>query len=157
MKETFASRMALAIKESGKTLQQVADLAGTSKGQVSQWQTVGKVQIENIKAHVLERICRVLNIRPRWLMYGELPMRPPTARVDPEMLKAVRLWDFYQNAAPATRRAIDLLLLPENQRRSLETFAPRAHLGIELLETYTANTDFGPHTRIDRLPENSYA
>jgi len=153
MKETFASRMAQAIRASGKTLQQVADLAGTSKGQVSQWQTIGKVQVENIKAHVLERICAVLNIRPRWLMYGELPMRPTESL----NFEAIRLWDCYQNAALATQQAVDLLLLPPNQRQSLEVLAPRAYLGIELLETYTANTDFDSYIRINELPENSYA
>jgi len=153
MKETFASRMALAVRASGKTLQQVADLAGTSKGQVSQWQTIGKVQVENIKAHVLERICAVLNIRPRWLMYGELPMRP-TERFN---FEAMRLWNCYQKAALATQQAVDLLLLPPNQRQLLEILAPRAHLGIELLETYTANTDFDSYIKINDLPENSYA
>jgi len=75
MKDTFASRMALAVRESRKTLQEIADLAGTSKGQVSQWQTEGRVQPEKIKAHVVENICAVLGIRPRWLLYGELPMQ----------------------------------------------------------------------------------
>lgn len=74
--ETFASRVALAVRESGKSLQAIADLAGTSKGQVSQWQTEGKVQVENVKAHVVESISTALNIRPRWLLYGEEPMRP---------------------------------------------------------------------------------
>ena len=76
MKDTFASRMALAIRESGKSLQEIAELAGTSKGQVSQWQTEGKVQAEMVKAHVVESICAVLLVRPRWLLYGESPMRP---------------------------------------------------------------------------------
>ena len=76
MKATFANRMALAVRESGKSLQEIATLAGTSKGQVSQWQTEGKVQAENVKAHVVESICNALGIRSRWLLYGELPMRP---------------------------------------------------------------------------------
>lgn len=75
MRETFAARMALAVRESGRSLQEIATLAGTTKGQVSQWQTEGKVQPENIKAHVVESICSVLAIRPRWLLYGEPPMR----------------------------------------------------------------------------------
>ena len=65
--------MAQAVSESNRSLQEIADLAGTSKGQVSQWQTEGKVQVENIKAHVVESICAVLGIRPRWLLYGEDP------------------------------------------------------------------------------------
>lgn len=73
MKDTFATRMGQAVSESGRSLQEIADLAGTSKGQVSQWQTEGKVQVENIKAHVVESICAVLGIRPRWLLYGEGP------------------------------------------------------------------------------------
>lgn len=83
MKETFASRMALAVRESGKSLQEIADSAGTTKGQVSQWQTEGKVQPENIKAHVVESISGVLAIRPRWLLYGEKPMRPPGTGATP--------------------------------------------------------------------------
>ncbi len=75
MRETFAARMALAVRESGRSLQEIATLAGTTKGQVSQWQTEGKVQPENIKAHVVESICAALAIRPRWLLYGEAPMR----------------------------------------------------------------------------------
>ncbi|KAG1242002.1 hypothetical protein G6F68_016407 [Rhizopus microsporus] len=75
MRDTFAARMALAVRESGRSLQEIATLAGTTKGQVSQWQTEGKVQPENIKAHVVESICSALAIRPRWLLYGELPMR----------------------------------------------------------------------------------
>jgi len=131
MDETFSTRMALAVKETGKTLQQLADLAGTSKGQVSQWQTKGKVQVENIKAHVLERVCETLNIRPRWLMYGELPMRPQKS----SNLKADALWDAYQKASTSTQAAVELLLLPEAQRQTIETLSPRASLGIELLET----------------------
>jgi len=70
--------MAMAVRDSGRSLQEIASLAGTTKGQVSQWQTEGKVQPENIKAHVVESICSVLAIRPRWLLYGELPMRGDT-------------------------------------------------------------------------------
>lgn len=76
MKTTFADRMTLAVKESGLALQAIADLAGTSKGQVSQWQTEGAVNSENVKADVLEKNCVALKIRPRWLLYGEPPMRP---------------------------------------------------------------------------------
>ena len=68
--------MAQAVSESNRSLQEIADLAGTSKGQVSQWQTEGKVQVENIKAHVVESISAVLGIRPRWLLYGEAPKHP---------------------------------------------------------------------------------
>lgn len=53
---TFAARMAMAVKETGKSLQAIADEAGTSKGQVSQWQTEGKVQPESVKADVAERM-----------------------------------------------------------------------------------------------------
>ncbi|WP_303638788.1 S24 family peptidase [Stenotrophomonas tuberculopleuritidis] len=79
MRDTFAARMALAVRESGRSLQEIATLAGTTKGQVSQWQTEGKVQPENIKAHVVESICSTLAVRPRWLLYGELPMRGEAA------------------------------------------------------------------------------
>lgn len=72
---TFATRVSIAITESGRTSQQIADMAGTSKGQVSQWRTEGKIQPEQVKADVLERISRTLQVRPRWLLYGELPMR----------------------------------------------------------------------------------
>jgi len=140
--------MSLAIKETGKTLQQIADLAGTSKGQVSQWQTVGKVQVENIKAHVLERVCEVLKIRPRWLMYGEQPMRP-TKNINE---KAAQLWDSYSNAPTATQAAVDLLLQPIDQRKTLEALAPRALLGIELLEEYTANPARFTHGTVHSLP-----
>lgn len=64
MKDTFATRMGQAVSESGRSLQEIADLTGTSKGQVSQWQTEGKVQVENIKAHVVESICAVLESAP---------------------------------------------------------------------------------------------
>jgi phage repressor protein C with HTH and peptisase S24 domain len=71
--------MAQAVRESGRSLQDIATDAGTTKGQVSQWQTEGKVQPENIKAHVVESICSALGIRPRWLLYGEAPMRGDAA------------------------------------------------------------------------------
>jgi len=148
MENTFAERMSLAIKEAGKTLQQIADLAGTSKGQVSQWQTAGKVQVENIKAHVLERVCEVLKIRPRWLMYGEQPMRPARNAGG----KAAQLWDTYSNAPVATQAAVDLLLQPISQRKMLENLAPRAFLGIELLEEYTANPARFTHGTVHSLP-----
>ena len=67
--------MALAVSESSMSVRKIAELAKTSPGQVSQWQTEGKVQAENVKADVLERICRVLGVRPRWMLYGEEPMR----------------------------------------------------------------------------------
>ncbi|MNM06966.1 Peptidase S24-like protein [compost metagenome] len=75
MKQTFANRVAQAVSESGLTVRQIAELAKTSPGQVSQWQTEGKVQPENIKADVLEKMSVTLGVRSRWLLYGELPMR----------------------------------------------------------------------------------
>lgn len=84
--------MTLAVKESGLSLQAIADQAGTSKGQVSQWQTEGAVNPDNVKADVLEKNCAALGVRPRWLLYDEQPMRPavqsqsPSLRPDPVML-----------------------------------------------------------------------
>ncbi|MFK3846637.1 XRE family transcriptional regulator [Stenotrophomonas sp. NPDC078853] len=75
MSMTFSQRMAAALAESQLTVRRLAELAKTSPGQVSQWQTEGKVQPENVKADVLERICAVLQVRPRWMLYGEDPMR----------------------------------------------------------------------------------
>lgn len=76
MTTTFASRVALAVSLSGMTVRQISQLAGTSPGQVSQWQTEGKVQAENIKADVLEKMSSTLGVRSRWLLYGEEPMHP---------------------------------------------------------------------------------
>ena len=82
--------MALAVRESGKSLQEIADIAGTSKGQVSQWQTEGKVQHEMVKAHVVESICAALLIRPRLLLYGEEPMRPDADDTPPAPSRCLR-------------------------------------------------------------------
>jgi transcriptional regulator with XRE-family HTH domain len=87
MTSTFAARMRLAADDSGLSAQQIAEAAGTTKGQVSQWRKDGSVQVENVKADVVERICQVLKVRPRWLLYNEPPMRWPTDNAQSQLAR----------------------------------------------------------------------
>ncbi len=119
MKQTIADRLAQALKESHFTSQmELAKAAGTSKGNISQWLTPNMVKPENVKADVLERICQALGIRPRWLLYGEAPVREPPRRARNTQDEA-DLQGLYNRASPATKAAVDLLLLPKAERDAL--------------------------------------
>lgn len=143
MPSTFAQRMAEAVRDSELSVRRIADLAKTSPGQVSQWQTEGRVKAENIKADVLERICQVLNIRPRWLLYNELPKRRPAGFTGDEREVCSTSGNYtsaplnaYWSAAPATRAAIDILLLPEPDRETVCRDFPHLVTGVSLMEEW---------------------
>lgn len=134
--------MAEAVADSKMSVRQIAGLAKTSPGQVSQWQTEGGVQAENVKADVLERICGALNIRTRWLLYNEPPKRPDYGTREPSPLYGAGTqhpgseWKAYMLAPEATRAAVDILLLPAEDREHVTKAFPHLVTGISLLEAW---------------------
>ncbi|TAA11270.1 hypothetical protein EA658_16535 [Pseudoxanthomonas winnipegensis] len=105
---TFAGRVSEAIKASGLNQSAVANAAGTTKGQVSQWATEGGVKSENIKADVLFRLCDALEVNPRWMLYGTPPMRSVQSQSerldDGSMAQGLELLYLLADARPEDRR-----------------------------------------------------
>lgn len=139
---TFSTRMADALAESGLSGRRLAQLARTTPGQVSQWLR-GQVKVENIKADVLERISQALGVRPRWLLYGELPkylsdpeVAEPASTYQIRSANAGTMWQAYLTAPTTTRAAVDILLLSPAVRNSLCREFPLLGAGMSLLEQW---------------------
>lgn len=72
--ETWNKRLARACEESGKSNNWLATQIGVSAPTFSAW--VGAATIkpaETIGAHRLFAICRLLGVRPEWVLFAELP------------------------------------------------------------------------------------
>jgi transcriptional regulator with XRE-family HTH domain len=66
-------RVAHAIEQSGKTLEQLAAAIGCSHAALSQWQT-GATNVLNIKAGLLQSFAEQTGTDVRWLLTGSGPM-----------------------------------------------------------------------------------
>ena len=76
---TFGGRLLKAINDSGRTREEVAEVAGhASTHQVSRWIN-GNGKPKDIE--VVEKVARVLGVTPGWLLWGvqepELPFQVP--------------------------------------------------------------------------------
>lgn len=89
--ETWNQRFARALAESEYNMNKLRLELGVSAPTVSGWAAAGGIKpIENISGENLLKVCRLLNVRPEWLLFREGPMRPPPARkLTPEMLAVV--------------------------------------------------------------------
>lgn len=79
--KTWNERIATAIAESDYRPQQIAKELGVSPPTVAAW--IGAASIrpaKNITGENLLQVCRLLEIRPEWLMFGEEPKRPTQSR-----------------------------------------------------------------------------
>lgn len=134
MKSSFADRMQQAFEESSYDSQiALADDAGTTKGQVNQW-LKGRVNPKMVKADVLESISQALGVRPRWLLYGEDPMREGGRSEVREPPRAWRTWQAFDRASSATQAAVELLLLPPRDRATCIKGRNDLTLAVALLE-----------------------
>lgn len=75
--DTWNARMAKAIAESKYKPNALATAVGASAPTVSAWIGAGSIApAKDIKGDNLLRACELLNVRPEWVMFGWLPMRP---------------------------------------------------------------------------------
>lgn len=65
-------RIAWAVDQSGKTLEQLASEIGCSHAAISQWQT-GATEAVNIKAGLLQAFADCTGVDSRWLLTGQGP------------------------------------------------------------------------------------
>lgn len=91
MKTTWNERLARAIAESDYRPQQIAKELNVSPPTVAAW--IGAASIrpaKNITGENLLQVCRLLEIRPEWLMFDEGPMRPTkSTKISPEMAQVL--------------------------------------------------------------------
>lgn len=67
---TPAQRIGWAIRNSGKTLEAIADAIGCTHPTLSYWQT-GVTDVENAKAMLLQRFADETGVEIRWILTGE--------------------------------------------------------------------------------------
>lgn len=67
-----ADRIRWAVKQSDRTLVQIADEVGCTHVTLSLWQT-GATLVENIKVGLLVKFCEVTGANLQWLLTGEGP------------------------------------------------------------------------------------
>lgn len=65
-----AGRIRWAVRNSGKTLQSIADTIGCSHATLSQWQT-GVTTIEHVKVGLLVRFAAETGVNLQWLLSGD--------------------------------------------------------------------------------------
>lgn len=89
--KTWNDRLARAVAESDYRPQQIAKELNVSPPTVAAW--IGAASIrpaKNITGENLLQVCRLLGIRPEWLMFEEGPMRPEkSANISSEMAQVL--------------------------------------------------------------------
>lgn len=91
--KTWNERFALAVAQSDYNREQIAKQVGASPPTVAAWIGAGNIRpAQNITGENLLKVCRLLDIRPAWLMFGEGAMRPSkSAKISPEMAQVLAL------------------------------------------------------------------
>jgi transcriptional regulator with XRE-family HTH domain len=116
----------------GMTLDALAKAIGKRESYISELERGGIK-----KGSQLHRLAEVLGVTVTWLETGKGPRHPkallavPTERGSAPVGQA---WAAYLAASPATRAAIDLLLLPAVEREAACRDFPHLTTGISLLE-----------------------
>ncbi|TCK87331.1 helix-turn-helix domain-containing protein [Paraburkholderia sp. BL9I2N2] len=88
--ETWNTRLAKALAESEYKPHQLAQALGVKTPSVSAWLGAATIQpAKNITGENLLRVCKLLNIRPEWLMFKEGAMRPSSSKLSDEMLEII--------------------------------------------------------------------
>lgn len=91
MKTTWNERLARAVSESEYRPQQIAKELNVSPPTVAAW--IGAASIrpaKNITGENLLQVCRLLGVRPEWVMFDEGPMRPEKSnKISAEMAQVV--------------------------------------------------------------------
>lgn len=84
---TWNERLSKAMGESHYKPHQFAQALGLKTPSISSWIGAGSLPpAKNLTGENLLRVCKLLNIRPEWLMFNEGPMRPPPKHgLSPEM------------------------------------------------------------------------
>lgn len=88
---TWNERIASAIAESEYRPQSIAKELGVSPPTVAAWMGAASIRpAKNITGENLLQVCRLLDIRPEWLMFAEEPKRPTqSAKISPQMAQAI--------------------------------------------------------------------
>jgi len=123
----------------GITQDTAAENLGITQGAISQYLN-GKIPMNY---RTLLMFCRLLgiddiDIRDDLLeqrLLSDIRKTQPISAKDKELLSA------YRAASPATQAAVDMLLMPPDERAALKDANPLAYLGIELLEGHGGRSD----------------
>jgi transcriptional regulator with XRE-family HTH domain len=89
-KEAWKPRLRGVMKERGLKDAEIATLADVSASAVSQWFSEAPGRTKELSAMALLNLCEALNIRERWLVFGEEP-RDRGAELTPEIAAAIKL------------------------------------------------------------------
>lgn len=110
--------------------QAVADKVGVSRVAVTKWESG---MTANLKLSNLLSLCDLFGISVEELVRGVGAAKPSMrdSRQPPDSASTESAWKSYSDADEATRAAVDLVLLPKEERSALEK---QARLSIEILE-----------------------
>lgn len=122
--KTWNERLARAVAESDYRPQQIAKELNVSPPTVAAW--IGAASIrpaKNITGENLLQVCRLLEIRPEWLMFEEGPMRSEkSARFSPEMAQVIAaLVDIDSKGGEEREDALYFLNRLLNRERTMGT------------------------------------
>lgn len=109
------SRFRWAIKQSGRTLEDIADAIGCTHATLSLWQT-GKTNVHNIKAGLLLAFARQTGASLEWLLTGDGPRLSgyPQPRRDAPLIAMARhiVADLPPNTVATAERLLAALEPP---------------------------------------------
>lgn len=102
--ETWNARLLRALEQAGMTRSALAQAVGIASPTISAWfGTESRPHLKSIRAEHMFDACRVLGVRPEWVLYGEGNMR-----------EAPLVWPFAFTVE-------QYLALPEDERRDIES------------------------------------
>jgi len=88
---TWNERLAHALAESDLNPNKLSVALGVSAPSIAAWIGAGTIKrAENITGENLLKVCKLLNVRPEWLLFKEGPMRPTEMKsLTPEMQEVI--------------------------------------------------------------------
>ena len=98
-REAWKPRLTQLMLERGLNKADIATLAGVTSSAVSQWFSEAPGRTKELSAMALLNLCEALNIRERWLVFGEEP-RDRGAELTPEIAAAIKLLRSPPSARP---------------------------------------------------------
>lgn len=109
----IGDRIKLLREQKGMTLEELGNKVGVGKSTVRKWETG---MISNMRRDKIKKVADALEVTPDYLMgWAEKPLeaehiKPVGDREEALNEYAKKLYEYYQNASPEIRQAVDLLL-----------------------------------------------
>lgn len=106
-------------EQKGMTLEELGNKVGVGKSTVRKWETG---MIANMRRDKIKKVADALDTSPEFLMGWDIEtpkviieQKPQGDREEALQEQAKRLYEYYKNASPEIRKAVDLLLKADKQ------------------------------------------